>query len=59
MELTYDETPAVDYYIVCRDDIPSVDIIPDDFEKVYSVIVDKDEIGAVFKRVRNEQANAE
>ena len=59
LELTYDETPAVDYYIVCRDDIPSVDIIPDDFEKVYSVIVDKDEIGAVFKRVRNEQANAE
>ena len=50
IELTYDETDAVDYYIVCRDDRPDTDIGKKDFEKVYSITVDRDEIGAVFKR---------
>ena len=50
LELTYEETPDVDYYIVCRDDIPSVDIGLAGYEKVFSVKVDQDEIGAVFKR---------
>ena len=49
--LTYDETPDVDYYIVCRDDIPDVNVVPEGYEKVYSVVVDKDEIGAVFKKI--------
>lgn len=50
LELTYEQTPDVDYYIVCRDDIPSVDIGLAGYEKVFSVKVDQDEIGAVFKR---------
>lgn len=51
LDLTYEETPDVDYYIVCRDDIPSVDIGLAGYEKVFSVTVDRDEIGAVFKRI--------
>lgn len=51
IELTYDEGQDVDYYIVCRDDIPSVDIPLNGYEKIYSVTVDLDEIGAVFKRI--------
>ena len=50
LELTYEETPDVDYYIVCRDDIPSVDIGLEGFDKVFSVTVERDEIGAVFRR---------
>ena len=50
LELTYDETENVDYYIVCRDDIPTVDILPKEYEKVFSIRVDEDEIGAVFKK---------
>ncbi len=53
LELVYDETPDVDYYIICRDDIPDVNIEPDGYEKVFSIIVDQDEIGAVFKRAIN------
>ena len=48
--LTYEDTPDVDYYIVCRDEIGTVDVVPDGYEKVFSVAVDKDEIGAVFKK---------
>ena len=51
LELTYDESPDVDYYIICRDDIPDVNIAPDGYEKVYSITVDQDEIGAVFKKI--------
>ena len=50
IELTYDKDVPADYYIICRDDIPTVDIVSSDYEKVYSIRVDKDEIGAVFKR---------
>ena len=50
IELTYDETDDVDYYIVCRDDRKDTDIGKKDYEKVYSITVDQDEIGAVFKR---------
>ena len=53
LELTYDEGPDVDYYIVCRDDIPSVDIGLDGYEKVFSITVDRDEIGAVFRKIEN------
>ena len=49
IELTYDQDPLVHYYIVCRDDIESVDVIPDGYKKVYSIVVDNDEIAAVFK----------
>ncbi len=51
LELTYDESPDVDYYMICRDDIPDVNIAPDGYEKVYSITVDQDEIGAVFKKI--------
>jgi hypothetical protein len=50
IELTYDETENVDYYIVCRDDIMSVDIDLDGYKKDFSITVDKDEIGAVFRK---------
>ena len=52
LTLTYDETDDVDYYIVCRDDRPSTDIGLDGFEKVFSVTVDEDEIGAVYKNTK-------
>lgn len=55
LKLTYDETPDVDYYIVCRDDIPSVDIGFEGYEKVFSVTVDRDEIGAAYKKIRNKK----
>ena len=48
MELTYDETEDVDYYIVCRDEITDVNVVPSNYSKVFSIIVDNDEIGAVF-----------
>ena len=47
--LTYDQTEDVDYYIVCRDDIPSVDLDLKGYKKVYSITVDNDQIGAVFQ----------
>ena len=55
LDLTYEETPDVDYYIVCRDDIPSVDIGFEGYEKVFSVTVDQDEIGAVFRKIRDKR----
>ena len=55
LELTYDETPDVDYYIICRDDIPDVNIGPAGYEKVFSIIVDRDEIGAVYKKSDDDQ----
>lgn len=48
--LTYDQTDDVDYYIVCRDDIPSVDIDLKGYKKVYAITVDNDQIGAVFQK---------
>ena len=54
LKLTYDETTDVDYYIICRDDIPDVNIGPDGYTKVYSIVVDQDEIGAVFKKNVND-----
>ncbi len=50
LELTYDEDDTPDYYIVCRDDVPSTDLDRDAYEKVYAITVDDDEIGAVYKR---------
>ncbi len=57
IELTYDESEDVDYYIVCRDDRPGTDLEKPDYEKVFSIIVDRDEIGAVFKRKESPAEN--
>ena len=54
IELTYENKPDVDYYIVCRNEIPTVDIDLPGYEKVFSVKVDRDEIGAVFRKMKDE-----
>ena len=51
LTLTYDRTDDVDYYIVCRDDKPDTGIGQPGYDKVFSVTVDSDEIGAVYKRM--------
>lgn len=50
LELVYDNTGNVDYYIVCRDDIPSVDLDLPGYRKHYSITVDNDEFAAVYKK---------
>ncbi len=50
LELTYEDTGTPDYYIVCRDDVPSTDLGITGYEKVYAITVDNDEIGAAYKR---------
>ena len=50
IELVYEESDAVEYYIICRDDIPSVSLNIPDFQKIYSITVDQDEFAAVYKR---------
>ena len=51
LELTYEVLDDVDYYLVCRDDIPSVDVdLPRGFKKVFHINVDGDEIAAVFQK---------
>ena len=51
IELTYEDSEDVDYYIVCRDDKPDTDIGKKEYEKVFSIIVDSDEIGSVYKKI--------
>lgn len=52
IELTYEESEDADYYIVCRDDKKDTGINKTNYEKVYSITVDQDEIGAVFKKIQ-------
>ncbi len=48
IDLTYEKTPDVDYYIVCRDDIPDVHKWLPGYEKIFSLKVDDDEFAAVY-----------
>lgn len=50
LELTYDESRDVDYYIVIRDDKPSTDIGKEKYEPVYNMVVDGDTIATVWKK---------
>ncbi len=52
LELVYDESDAVEYYIICRDDIPNVSLNVPNYQKIYSITVDKDEFAAVYKKAQ-------
>ena len=49
LDMVYEQTDDVSYYIVCRDNIPDVDIDIPGYQKIYSITVDNDEFAAVYR----------